>query len=413
MIKGLRKKFIIVAMCSMFAVLAAIMGTINLTNYFHILEHADELTKMLADNHGRLEQPYFDGEKRQDRKPKPEGFSPETPYETRYFTVTLDADKAILTTDMKNIAAVSESEAKTYAKQAAKNQKEKGFCGVYRYRTVTDNDETLVIFLDCRRELNNFKNLTITSVSVSGMGLLAVFILVVIFSKIVFRPVAESDEKQKQFITDASHEIKTPLTIIDANMEVLEMEHCENQWIKSTRHQVRRLTALTNQLVTLARLDEGSKTAVQTTFSLSDAVSESVQPFEALAKQQGKKLELQIDEGVVCTGDESGIRQTVGILLDNAMKYSIQNGNIRVCLGQKGKKCYLTVQNEAEGLEKGKYDKLFERFYRLDSSRNSKTGGSGIGLSVAKALIQAQKGKITAYSEDGESLTVALILEHH
>lgn len=411
MIKSLRKKFIVVAMCSMFAVLAAIMGTVNLTNYFHIIEHADELTQMLAENQGRLEPHSFDKEKREVRKPKFEGFSPETPYETRFFTVTLDQDGTTLTTDTSSIAAVSESEAKKYAAQVEKEQKEQGFCGVYRYRTMTDGDETLLIFLDCRRELDNFKNLMITSVSVSVMGLLAVFILVVIFSKMVFRPVAESDKKQKQFITDASHEIKTPLTIIDANTEVLEMETGENQWTKSTRHQIKRLTALTNQLVTLARLDEGTQQMVHTAYSLSDAVSESVQPYEAPAKQQGKQLVLQIEEGITCTGDENSIRQTVGILLDNAMKYSVPEGTIRVTLERKGKKVHLTVWNEAFGLQKGNYEMLFERFYRLDSSRNSKTGGSGIGLSVAKALIQAQKGKIRAYSEDGQSLTVTIILE--
>lgn len=249
-----------------------------------------------------------------------------------------------------------------------------------------------------------------TTISVSLLGLAAVFVLVVIFSRMVFLPVEESIQKQKRFITDASHELKTPLTIIDANIEVMEMESGESQWTKSTRKQIQRLSGLVQQLVTLSRLDEEKGLEEKCEFNLSEAVSECVQPYESLAQTREKNLTLNIEEDITYTGDERSIRQLAGILMDNAVKYSSENGNITLTLKKKGKKIFLEVYNDADDLPQGKLDVLFERFYRLDSSRNSGTGGSGIGLSMAKAIVQAHKGKITAENKNGRGLTITVIL---
>ena len=230
----------------------------------------------------------------------------------------------------------------------------------------------------------------------SFLGLAAVLVLVIFFSQIVFLPVEESIRKQKQFITDASHELKTPLTISDANTEVIEMETGENQWTKSTRKQIQRLSGMVQQLVALSRLDENRDIGEKTEFSASDAVLETVQPYEAPVRTGGKEMEQLVDEGILFTGNERDFRQLVGILVDNAVKYTPEGGKIRIALKKKGKKCQLEIFNDAEELPVGKLDVLFERFYRLDSSRNSSTGGSGIGLSVAKAIVRAHKGKITA-----------------
>lgn len=247
-----------------------------------------------------------------------------------------------------------------------------------------------------------------TLVSLAGLG--AVLVLVVIFSRIVFRPVEESIRKQKRFITDASHELKTPLTIIDANTEVMEMESGESQWTKSTRKQIVRLSALVQQLVTLTRLDEDRGLEEKTEFDFSDTVEDVVQPYEAPAQVQGKNLQLTVKPGIIYRGNEKSIRQLLGILMDNAMKYSSENAEISVSLKKKGKKILLEIYNDAEDLPEGRLDILFERFYRLDSSRNSSTGGSGIGLSVAQAIVQAHKGKITAENKTGKGLDIQIIL---
>lgn len=432
MIKNLRKKFIIVAMCSTFVVLTAIMGIVNIVNYGKIVERADRLTMLLAENDGNFDkgimwdiksidkspmentdddrgQSLYD-DKVPDRKSgrRPDGISPETPFATRFFTVTMDEYGSVLSSDMGKIAAITQGDAEVYAKNIFQKNTEKGFKDVYRYRVAEVKDNIMIIFLDCRQDLDNFKAFALTSVAVSTFGFLTVFILVVIFSRVVFRPVEESYEKQKQFITDASHEIKTPLTIIDANTEVLEMESGENQWTKSTRNQIKRLSSLTQQLITLSKLDEGTGGMEQAEFFLSDIVVDSVEPFDALARAEKKNININIEENICFVGDEKAIRQLVGILMDNAVKYSLEQGKIRISLRQKGKKIYLEVWNQTEEIPKGKLDKLFERFYRLDSSRNSEMGGSGIGLSVAKAIVQSHKGKITACSEDGKSLKIVV-----
>ena len=191
------------------------------------------------------------------------------------------------------------------------------------------------------------------------------------------------------------------------------MENGENQWTKSTRNQVKRLTSLTQQLITLSKMDEERNILESVEFSLSNAILESVKSFEALIKTQNKKMNMDIEEDIFYVGDERAIRQMTGILMDNAVKYSVDEGRICVTLKRKGKKIQLKIFNEAEAMPQGKQDILFERFYRLDTSRNSETGGSGIGLSVAKAIVASHKGKISAYSTDGNSLTVEITLHNN
>lgn len=416
MIKSLRKQFVIVAMCSTFAVLAAIMGAINIANYNRIVDKADAIIQLLVKNNGEFavfqEEKTVEGpdkkENRNERnRRRHDVMSPETPFSTRYFTVTLNAEGNVVSSNMGKIAAIDEAEAEEYATQVFEKGKDTGFEGIYRYNLTETEDEIMIVFLDCNQDIENVKGFAITSVAVSVAGLLAVFILVVVFSKMVFKPVEESYEKQKRFITDASHEIKTPLTIIDANTEVMEMESGESQWTVSTRNQIKRLSYLINQMVVLSKMDEGNGVNVKNLFSLSEIVAKSVEPFEAMARTQGKNLCRDIEDGINLYGDENSITQLVGILMDNAVKYSIPDEDIQVSLKRKGKKVQLEVLNKTESIPKGNLNVLFERFYRTDSSRNSETGGSGIGLSIAYSIVKAHKGKISAFSEDGKSLKIS------
>ena len=410
MIKSLRKKFIVIAMCSIFVVLMAVMSAVNIANYYRIVKRADNMTELLAKNGGNLEMPpknnpanNKDGKGM--HKPE-EKMSPETPFSTRYFTVTIDMEGNVISSDMGKIAAINDDEAKEYAKAVWEKGKIKGFRGIYRHNAVRTGDNILLVFLDCEQDLDNVKTFAFISFSVSALGLLAVLVLVLFFSKIVFRPVEESYEKQKRFITDASHEIKTPLTIIDANTEVIEMESGENQWTKSTRNQIKRLSSLTQQMIMLSKLDEGDSVNIKNEFSLSELVMDSAQAFDSMAKTQNKTLNVKVEDNINFIGEEKAISQLIGILLDNAIKYSSDNSEICLHLSKKGKKIFMEVFNQTSNIPKGNLDVLFERFYRMDSSRNSETGGSGIGLSVAKAIVTTHKGKITALSEDGKSMKV-------
>mgnify|MGYP002706656680 FL=1 len=234
--------------------------------------------------------------------------------------------------------------------------------------------------------------------------------LVLFWSKKIFKPVAESYDKQKRFITDASHEIKTPLTIIDANTEVIEMVSGESEWTRNTRDQVKRLTALTNQMVALSRLDENPEPREKAEFNLSDVAYEVIDHFTSLSEVKGKRINADIQNGIIYIGDENSIRQLISILVDNAMKYAVSSEAIDITLKRDGRKVRFTLGNLTEGMEEGDQRMLFERFYRPDSSRNSETGGSGIGLSLAKSIVESHKGKITAKCDRNGYITFQIIL---
>lgn len=419
MIKNLRKRFIFAAMASTFGVLFVIMSILNIANYARMVSRADDTLSELVGNNGQFDRRDFLKEKvktNADSQPpdKPDGksndkFSPETPFQTRYFSVVV-SDGAVESYSLDNIAAVDESEAESYALKILGDGSDSGFTDIYRYRVADCEDGTRIIFVDCRQELESFRNTLVYSVGVSLLGFLAVFMLVLFWSKKIFKPVAESYSKQKRFITNASHEIKTPLTIIDANTEVIEMVNGESEWTKNTRDQVKRLTALTNQMVALSRLDENPEPKEKAKFDLSDVAYEVIDHFSSLSEVRGKKISADIEDGIKYVGDENSIRQLISILVDNAMKYAVESADISISLKRDGRKVKFVLKNLTDGMEEGSQDILFERFYRPDSSRNSETGGSGIGLSLAKSIVESHKGRITARCDGDGYITFQVTL---
>ena len=412
MIQKLQRKFIIVSMLSTLLVLAVIIGSINILNYQKVVGDADSILRILSENNGRFPKREFPMEQDFAAPPAhgkfhPETMSPELPYESRYFSVVVSQGAEILSIDTGKIAAVSTSEACQYALQALGLKPSSGFLGDYRYLRKEDAGQTTLIFLDCGRSLSTFRSFFISSILVSLLGLASVLALVIIFSKVALRPVSESYGKQRQFITDAGHEIKTPLTIIDADAEILEMEFGENEWLEGIRKQTSRLAELTDSLIYLSRMEEPEKRQAKAEFCLSDAIEETAGSFQALAATQNKTFEMEIAPLLSFYGDEASIRQLISILLDNALKYSPEHGRITVSLQKKGKNLLFFVCNESEPISKEHLSRLFERFYRADASRNSETGGYGIGLSIAKAIVTAHKGKICAGSE-GHSFQISI-----
>ena len=412
MIGKLRRRFILVAMASVFTVLAVIMGTVNVMNYRKILTDADHVMQILVENNGIFpkvtppdvkdkesrgkEDTAGTDEKVEEKgKTKEQNLTAETPYETRYFTVRMDENGVVTDTNTENIAALDDEAVEKIAETVyAKNQK-KGLAGNYRYQKVEENGETMLLFIDCQKSLATFRNFLISSVGMSAAGFTAVCILIILLSRQVFRPVEESYRKQKQFITDASHELKTPLTIIDANVEVMEMEHGESQWTKSIHNQTKRLANLTAELVTLSRLDEQREMQFLD-FSLSDAVNETLENFQIPIEASGKQLTCEVERNLTLKGEEQQIWKVLSILMDNALKYSCEKGEISVSVFQRGKWKHILVENQTVEQKQGDLKEVFERFYRADASRSSEIPGYGIGLSTAQAIVQAHKGKISA-----------------
>lgn len=271
------------------------------------------------------------------------------------------------------------------------------------------NGEVRIIFLDCRRQLDNFQNFLLTTFGVSSIGLFAVFVLMVYLSARIVKPFSDNYEKQKRFITDAGHELKTPLTVIEADTEILEMDFGENEWLLDIQGQTKRLEDLTNALVMLSRVEEGTNREMKIELPLSDIVEEVCHAFQAPAKVQGKSLNSTIASMISMKGDEKAIRGLITILLDNAVKYTNENGYISVGLEKKKNRIYLSVFNTTEYISKEQISHLFDRFYRTDSSRNSQTGGYGLGLSIAAATVESHRGKIIAETEDEKSLRITVV----
>ena len=416
MIKKLRRKFIAVSVLSVFVVLTVIMSAINILNYSRVVRDSDAVLNVLAENNGQFpkrEGGYKHKERSRDwlfDELSPE-LSPELAYETRYFTVRLSTDGNVTSVDTGRIAAIDTDDAKEYAEKLWKSGKKSGFVSNYRYLRNDEECDTVIIFLDCRSRISSFRSFLVYSVMVSLAGMIAVAALVLLLSKMVMKPVQESYEKQKSFITDAGHEIKTPLTIIDADATILEMDCGEdNEWIQDIRAQTKRLTALTKDLIYLSRMEEEKPQVQNIDFPLSDVITEAAQPFRSLAKVQEKTLTVDVEPMLNLCGDEKAITQLISILLDNALKYSDEHGTISLKAHSKGKNVCIEVFNTAEHVDTSELGRLFDRFYRAEKSRNSQTGGYGIGLSIAKAVTQAHRGKITASSADGKSLLITVTL---
>ena len=405
--RRLRRKFILVAMGAVTAVLTLIIAGINIVNYSHVCKMADaRLGYILAGKDGIDwgDEPKDDPANGKDagdgqagvRFRHFEGMTAESLFDTRYFTVSI-AGGQVTDVNTARIAAVGTKRAARIAAGLYSKGWTSGFSGNYRYTTTTQGDKTAYVFVDCTRELSSSHSFLSASVAISCIGWLAVLAIVMVASGAVIRPMVESYSKQKRFITDASYEIKTPLAVIDAANEVQEIESGESEWTQSIHEQVARLTALTERLVFLARMGEGSAGFTMTSIDLSETVDKAAAPFESVAVSRGKRLSMSIASGVRAHADAAAVAQVVELLLDNATRYASEGSVIELSLraasrGQGKGATELVVSNAVDELPEGDLDRLFDRFYRADVSRSSKTGGSGVGLSVVRAIAEAHGG---------------------
>ena len=297
-----------------------------------------------------------------------------------------------------------------YAREIIASGRTCGFKDVYRYAVQNTSNGSMVLFLDCRRSLESFYSFSLTCVLISLLGMAAVLVLILLFSRRIVKPIAESYEKQRRFITDAGHEIKTPLAIINANTDILEMDLGENEWLAEIKNQTRRLTVLTNDLISLSRMEEAGGNLQMEVFSFSEMTQEAAQSFQAMAASRQQTFSMDIASALFVRGDRKDLGRLLSILLDNAVKYCPPQGYIHLTLKQTGKYLCLKLTNTAQSIHPSDLPHLFDRFYRTDTSRNSETGGYGIGLSIANAVAGAHKGRISAATEDGTSLTITVLL---
>ena len=407
MLKKMRWRFIGSAMAAFAAVVLTLSCVVNLWNYFSMTRQQDTTLDRLLEVDSEAEE----APEGKDMPPfaSMERFSPEVPYMIRFFSVHLGTDGAVDRFNQDYIASVSEEEAERDAAAVLARGRGRGYEGGYRYLVSQEGEGAVVLFLNSERELQTMKTLLWITLAIAAGCLGVVFLLVVLFSRRAIAPYLKNMEAQKQFITNASHELKTPLTAIATSADVLAMEYEGDEWVQNIQSQAGKLSKLITNLVTLSRLDEEDPFPAKSDFSLSEVLWELCEPFGPLAKAKGKSFTQEIDNDLNAVGDRTAIQQLFSILLDNALKYSPEGGKIFLTAKQNGKKAEVTVSNTVDMEEDRDLSRLFDRFYRADESHSGTVGGTGIGLSIAKATVQAHGGKISV-KQMGDTICFQVVL---
>ena len=437
MIKRLRTKFIRIAMLSVALVLLALSLIVNAANFISTNRDLNQTLDMIYENQGTIptkrttdmeeadtqppdtaaageehippEEDHTPPEldEKPDNKPdsqpdRPRGpFNAETPYSTRYFYLRFDADGNLDSGNFSHIAAVTEDDADTYIKAALQHGAGYGFYTAgYKFRVVKEGENRwIAVFLDCYQELRAVRTLAVWSGVSYAVCLALVYVLVVLLSRRAIDPVVKASEQQKQFITDAGHELKTPITVIGTSLKVLEMEVGQQKWIDKARAQTEKLRELVQSLITLCKYDEETSPLHMKLFPISEAVTDTAESFSDFAQSKGHTIRVAAAPELSYCGDEAAVRQLVSILLDNAIKYAAPETEIQVSMEQMKRGVKLTVSNVCDQVPEGDLNRLFDRFYRPDASRTAATGGFGIGLSIAKSICEAHHGQIRASAQ--------------
>ena len=400
MIRRLRKRFIRIATLAVTAVLLVLCLSVNIANYISMDSGLTNVLNVISDNRGTMP-PMPHGQPPEGR---PDGqLTKETPFSTRYFVLRYDGDGDLIKVELDKIAAVTEDDVGEYLSLALEHGEGYGYARGYKYRVVYNGeDRWMAIFLDDYQEMRSVREIALVSLAAMAGCVALVYVIVVLCSRRAIDPVVQASEHQKQFITDASHELKTPITVIATSLKVLEMETGKQKWIDKAQTQTEKLTELVNSLVTLSRMDEEETPLHFAPFAVSDAVRETAESFRDFAESNGHALRLEIAPELAFSGDEYAIRQLVSILLDNVVKYAAEGTGIAFSLEKTKKGVLLSSVNVSRTpLAPEELDKLFDRFYRADPARSG-TGGFGIGLSIARSIAEGHKGGIRASLEDGK-----------
>ena len=407
MFRRLRLQFIVVATIAVSIMLISIIGILNASKYATSEKKINKILDLLSKNNGVLPDEEV-VEKILGRKTNPDII-----VQYRYFSAYVDSTNKVITMNTEHIANLSETDVIFYIRKILSGKNRYGNFTTtdgqkFAYKlSLHEDDSKLIVVLDTTSYIEDRADLIDTSVFIFFSNLVFFIIIFVIFSGKVMMPFMENYRNQKAFITNAGHELKTPLAIISANNELCEMIGGENEWTKSTKEQVERMTDLINRLVVLARFEEKSEEksdVAEKNINFSDIVTKSANSFKSMAIKGGKNFESNIQKNLCISGDDGAIYELVNILIDNANKYCDDGGTVGVGLLQHGitfKKAKVVVYNTYKSGKGVDYSRFFERFYREDKSHNSSVSGYGVGLSIAGNIVKRHKGKIhISYKND-------------
>lgn len=431
MIRKLQKKFISITAAALFAIILLVMAAVNGIFFYQTNKMLDSrLAQIMARQEGAdpkpagpIHAPGPPGEMPVDLTPSAQNpfsgavemmplfedrlkirFDGCLIYLDEYGTIKeirQDGAEVYSATELSEIASAIFTEGRKY-----------GWHQYYKFRVNTGkaadgSPEVVIGLLNASSNLYSVFTMLLISAFIGMTGFLLVLLIVVLASKRAVRPIAESYIRQKQFVTDAGHELKTPLTVISANNELLRMLYGDSEWFDGIDRQVAKMNGLVQNLITLAKMDEERK-PVFASFNLSDAVYDTAKSFENLIHARGRIITFDIAEDISYTGDESLLRQLVSILVDNAAKYCAEKGKIAVHL-KTDRQIYLQVVNEYASADSCDWEKVFQRFYRADRARTP-DGSYGLGLSIAKSIVELHRGTIHARTLEHDRVMFEVIL---
>lgn len=396
MINKLQKKIIITCSIIIFSVICLVFILSFIFNVSSMNNNIDNISESIALGNGRFPEHF---------KPNSPNMGPETPFSTRFFTVDYNENGEVVKINVESIHAINEEEAMSLANSI--NNKTNGWILNYRFNVYKRNDGKTIVFIDGSMNKTSLSRTLFINFIILFSCSLIVLLLIVVFSKRIVKPIAESYNKQRQFITDANHELKTPLTLILANVDIAETELGKSEWLSDIRDESLKMSSLVNQLVVLSRMDEESYERNNESIEISNLINSMVNEFSIIGRD--KIVNMNIKENLIYNGDEELIKRLFSILLDNAFKYCDNEGIIRVTL-KKEKYIKLEIENTYSDVNKLDLKKLFHRFYRDDKSRKF-TGGYGIGLSIAESIALKHGGSITAYKKDKQTIGFKVILK--
>lgn len=410
MIHQLKKKLILINMSLVLVVLLAVFTGLCFYTANNQQQSALHGLTELLQRHGE-DAPKLDIGKLKDAK---DGFAQKSNDSLAAFVLSVD-NAGTASIESVYSANVTDETAQTLAQMALDSNQDSGVIRAYslRYMISTDSSGTRIAFIDARGDIATMTQLVISSLLIGALALMAFFFVSLLLANLALKPVETAWNRQKQFVADASHELKTPLTVILANQKILlahpeQSIQQERQWIENTQSEGERMKSLVEDLLFLAKSDDSASKETLSDVNLSEVVQGSILSFASLAFESGITLNDTVQPDITLTGNEPKLRRLCGILLDNALKYASAHGSVNVDLRTENGNALFRVQNTGAPIPAEELPHLFERFYRVDRARSA--GGYGLGLSIAQSIVKAHGGKISVTSCDEAGTTFLVTL---
>lgn len=411
MFRKLRVRFILIASVAVTGILFFLVGALNSVRFLQTTGEIQAVLNILSDNQGEFPSVQATAQALDNDR-----ISIDTIYQYRYFSAVFNEDGTVYSSNLNNISNLSQEQALKSAKSVVKQHRKNGIFTIggqyYSYQVTRDakTKRYLAVVLDSTKYLEDRNDFLWVSIRSALYSVIFFIVVISVVSSWAIRPYVRNYEKQKRFITNAGHELKTPLAIISANTELQELMTGENEWTESTKDQVNRLSNLINQMVSLARLEEQPDMAL-VDVDFSSLVQKVAQDFKSVAEKAGKDYQIRVQDDIHVKASQDELYELISILIDNACKYCDEDGQIFVTLtkAKRRKRARLIVSNSYADGKNVDYSRFFDRFYREDESHNHKQAGYGIGLSMAESLVNLFKGKIAvSYKKGFISFTILI-----